>query len=184
MSSNSPLAAPALWLREHLEAIRSAGEAGSIVDLASGRGRNALFVAESGVPVMAFDRNPDHLRELAVYAARADLPVAPVRADLETEHGIPVAAGSCGAILVFRFLYRPLAIAIEEALRPGGVLLYETFAMAHRETGRGPRRAEFYLEQDELPDLFPNLETLAYQEGPDGADPGDITARLFARKPG
>ena len=100
----------------------------------------------------------------------------------------PVAAGSCGAILVFRFLFRPLAQAIENALTPGGILLYETFSLAHRETGRGPRRREFYLEADELVSLFPNLEVLAYVDGPsDGladGDPSDITARLLARKPG
>jgi tellurite methyltransferase len=157
-----------------------------VVDLACGRGRHALFLAQAGIPVVALDRNPDHLKELSVYARRLDPPaarVAPVRCDLETEHGIPVAAGSCGVILVFRFLFRPLAPAIERALRPGGILLYETFALAHQKTGRGPGRREFYLESDELVSLFPKLEVLAHGEGPDGREPGDITARLLARKP-
>ena len=170
-------------MRDHLDEIRTASARGSVVDLACGRGRNALFLAEAGVSVVALDRNPDHLRELEVCARRLAAPVSPVRCDLETGYGIPVTAGSCGAILVFRFLFRPLAPAIERALGPGGILLYETFSLAHRETGRGPSRREFYLEADELVSLFPNLEVLAYTDGPTDGDPSDITARLFARKP-
>ena len=133
--------------------------------------------------MIALDRNRDHLRELAVHAARDHCAVQPVRCDLETRRGIPLATDSCGAILVFRFLFRPLAAAIEQTLKPGGILLYEAFTMAHRETGRGPRRAEFYLEHNELPGLFPNLEVVAYEEGPDGDVPPTLTARLLARKP-
>lgn len=183
MSSNSPLAPPARWVRDHLDELRAASALGPVVDLASGRGRNALFLAQAQLPVIAMDRNPDHLRELAVHARRTECRVDAVRCDLETENGIPVAPGSCGAILVFRFLFRPLAPAIERALRPGGILLYETFATAHRETGRGPRRPKFYLAEGELPGLFPNLEVLAHVEGADAGDPPDFTARLLARKP-
>ncbi len=163
--------------------MHEAGERGAVVDLACGRGRHALHLARAGTPVIGLDRNADHLRELRVFADREELPVDAVRCDLETRHRIPVLPGSCGAILVFRFLYRPLAQAIEAALQPGGVLLYETFAMAHRETGRGPRREAFYLEADELPAMFPGLDVVAFEEGPDGDDPSDITQRLFARKP-
>lgn len=184
MSSNAPLAAPATWVSEHLDTLRDASSLGPVVDLASGRGRNALFVAGTGTPVIAVDRNADHLRELQVAATRAGSPVTPVRCDLETEHEIPIVPGSCGAILVFRFLFRPLAGAIERALAPGGLLLYETFSMQHRETGRGPRREAFYLASGELPSLFPNLDVIAHVEGPDGGSPPDITARLAARKPG
>lgn len=184
MSSDPRLSPPSALVCEYLEQIRAAGRAGGVVDLACGRGRNALFLANAGVRVMGLDRNPDHVRELEVRARRLDAPLTAIRCDLETEHGIPIAPGSCGAILVFRFLFRPLATAIESALRPGGILLYETFALAQRETGRGPHRREFYLEPDELLTLFPNLEVLFYSEGCDAGRSGDITARLVARKPG
>lgn len=184
MGSNRPLAAVSRFLADHEAQVHEAAALGPVVDLACGRGRHALHLARNGTPTVGLDRNPDHLRELAVQAARERLPVAPVRCDLETGRGTPLAPGSCGAILVFRFLYRPLAPALVEALRPGGLLLYETFAMAHRETGRGPRREAFYLEPGELGALFPALEVLALEEGPDGDTPPDITQRLCARKPG
>lgn len=154
-----------------------------MVDLACGRGRHSLHLARGGTRVIGLDRNPDHLRELGVAASREELAVATARCDLETGDGIPLVPGRCGAILVFRFLYRPLAEAIEAALAPGGVLLFETFALPHRRTGRGPRREAFYLASEELLRLFPHLEVIAFEQGEDADDPPDITQRLCARKP-
>lgn len=183
MSSNAPLAPASAWVTQHIEEIRSAAATGGAIDLACGRGRHTLVLANAGIPVLGLDRNRNHLRELEVTARRFGAALTAARCDLETKHGIPVRAGSCGAMLVFRFLFRPLAPAIEDALRPGGILLYETFAMAHHESGRGPRRKDFYLESGELPSLFSGLEVIAYEEGPDAGTPPDITARLLARKP-
>jgi hypothetical protein len=105
-----------------------------------------------------------------------------VRADLETGNGIPVASKSFGAILVFRFLFRPLAPAIVEALRPGGLLLYETFTIHQKDFPQGPKNAAFLLEPGELPQLFGALRLIAYQEivtpGPQPA----ALARLVARR--
>ena len=183
MSSNHPLAPPSRWLLAHEDRVREAHPLGPVIDLASGRGRHAIHLAQQGIPSIALDRNPDHLRQLAVHAARVRTPVQPMRCDLETPCGIPLQTSSCGAILVFRFLYRPLAQAIMQALKPGGILLYETFTLAHRATGRGPRRAAFYLAAQELRELFSGLELIHYEEGGNGDDHVEFTARLVARKP-
>lgn len=154
-----------------------------VLDLACGRGRNAHAAAAWGVPVVGIDRSPDHLRELRRAAAETGLAVATVRADLEAGHGIPVKQGSCGAILVFRFLFRPLAPAIIEALAPGGLLLYETFTVHQRNLGYGPTKPAFLLEDDELPSLFAELEILGHWEGVErGGERPEAVARLTARK--
>jgi tellurite methyltransferase len=181
--SHSPLSAPSPLLVDNVSRIRAASRLGMVVDLACGRGRHALWLGREGIPCLGIDRNEQHLRELRVAAGRAGLRLDSVRTDLEAGLGIPLKTNSCGSILVFRFLFRPLMPEIAASLRPGGILLYETFAAAHRETGRGPRNPAFYLERDELPGLFPELEVLAYEEGPTQSDPPDITARLLARKP-
>jgi SAM-dependent methyltransferase len=183
VSSNSPTGKASALVTEHLDEIRLAAARGPVIDLACGRGRHALYLARSGIPALGLDRNRDHLRELEVSARPLATKPTPVRCDLETGRGIPVQSGACGAILVFRFLFRPLAPAIEEALCPGGILLYETFSLAERESGRGPRRKEFFLEPDELPALFPKLHVISYREGPDDGTPPTFTARLLARKP-
>ena len=85
---------------------------GPVLDLACGRGRNALAAARHGARVLALDRSPQALAELNAAARAERLPIQPARADLETGHGIPVRAGTCSVVLVFRFLFRPLAAPI------------------------------------------------------------------------
>lgn len=153
-----------------------------MADLACGRGRNALAVAARGHPVLGIDRSREHLEILARAAAARGVRVQGLRADLEAGHGIPLAAGSCGAILVFRFLFRPLAPAIVETLRPGGLLLYETFTTAQPTLGWGPHNPDFLVQPGELPRLFPELQVLESWEGiSDGARP-EAVARLAARR--
>lgn len=181
MSDGSP---PSPWLVAWREALCAAGRRGPVLDLACGRGRNALAAARWGVPVIGLDRDRGFLAALRAAARAEGLPVAAARVDLEAGNGIPVRPGSCAAILVFRFLFRPLAPAIEAALAPGGLLLYETFTLAQRKLGHGPRREAFLLEPGELPGLFPGLRIEASWEGIEesGARP-EAVARLAARRP-
>jgi len=153
-----------------------------VLDLACGRGRHALAAAELGACTFAIDRDEAALSALQAEAERRTLSVSCLRADLETSLGIPVKSGSCGVILVFRFLFRPLAPAISAALAPGGLLLYETFTVAQRALGSGPRRAEFLLEPGELRALFPDLEPLEHWEGRSDGPAPECLARLAARR--
>jgi SAM-dependent methyltransferase len=173
-------------------AIRATRALGPVLDLACGRGRHALACVADGLPTLALDRDGEALAQLmaADRAASAHARAGATRAallcaccDLEAGLGIPVRTASCGAILVFRFLFRPLADAIAEALAPGGLLVYETFTRDQRELGYGPRRDAFLLTPGELPGLFPSLEVVAYDEGLIDAPTPRHTARLIARKP-
>ena len=128
---------------------------------------------------LAIDRDAERLAGLKARASREALPILPLRWDLETSLGVPLARGRCGAILVFRFLYRPLATMLAELLAPGGILLYETFTTGQLELGGGPRNPSFLLEPGELPELFPSLEIVSFQEGRNG---DAVTARLLARQ--
>lgn len=160
------------WLRE-------AGALGPVVDLACGRGRHALAAARLGLSVLALDRDESALRALQ---RRAPPRLTCVRTDLEAGYGIPVAPHSCGAVLVFRFLFRPLASGIMELLKPGGLLLYETFTIRQREFSQGPRNPAFLLATGELTQLFADLEPLHYEEVvTEGPRPAAL-ARLAARR--
>ena len=177
------LAAPSPLLLEQWDALRAAAAYGPVVELACGRGRIACAVAERGIPVVGIDRSAAHLGELRERALRSSLPISPLRADLETGAGLCLAPASCGVLLVFRYLHRPLAEEIAEALAPGGLLLYETFTVHQRELGHGPKNAAFLLKEGELAELFPALETVASWEGfSESARPAAL-ARLAARRP-
>jgi SAM-dependent methyltransferase len=128
--------------------------------------------------VVGIDRNAEFLAELRGRAQRSDLPVHCLRADLESAFPLPLGPGSCGAVLVFRFLFRPLAPRIESLLAPGGLLLYETFTVAQAEREGGPNNPAFLLQPGELAELFPGLEILSCQD-----DEAEALARLAARKP-
>ena len=114
--------------------------------------------------------------------ARGAPPLALVLADLEREGAIPLGSASCGAVLVFRYLHRPLAPEIVRVLRPGGLLLYETFTRKQRELSEHPKNPAFLLEPDELPALFSALETLRAEEVLVQAPEREAVARLVARK--
>ena len=176
------MSAPAAFLLAHEAAIRETAELGPCLDLACGRGRQALAVARWGVPVVGVDRSREALRELTDAATAEDLPIALVRADLESAPGPPLAEARFGCVLVFRYLHRPLAPAIVRALRPGGLLLYETFTIYQRDREQGPNNAHFLLEPDELPALFPELHVEHRWEGDLPSPEPFAVAQLAARR--
>jgi SAM-dependent methyltransferase len=156
---------PATFLREELPRIARHAGSRAVLDLACGRGRNAIAAAQHGLRVVGVDRDAAALAELGVRAAEARVEIARVRADVESARGLPFANGAFGAVLVFRFLYRPLVSEILRVLAPGGLVVYETFTRAQRALGRGPRRDEFLLDAGELSLLFGSLRELRAEEG-------------------
>jgi SAM-dependent methyltransferase len=176
------MAPPSPFFVQQTSRLSSAAERGPVVDLACGRGRHCIAAAEGGAHAIGVDRNPAFLAELRAAARRRGLRVDTVRADLESHEKIPLNPECCAVILVFRFLFRPLAPRIEEALQPGGLLLFETFTVQQRQFAAGPRNPAFLLDEGELPKLFPGLEVLEFWEGvTDGPTPAAV-ARLAARK--
>jgi SAM-dependent methyltransferase len=178
----SETAPPSPFLVTHLDRVVTCARTAPVADLACGRGRHAVAVAERGARVVALDRSPGALADLRERALARSLPIDPVHSDLESSAGIPLRPGACAAILVFRFLFRPLATEICEALRPGGLLVYETFTIHQREFGYGPRNPAFLLEPGELRALFPDLEVLDYFEGVADIPRPAALARLLARR--
>jgi hypothetical protein len=186
--TSEPPSPPSAWFTRHTSELRAAAALGPVADLACGRGRHAVACCELGIASLAIDREFRFLRQLRDQTRGRPLAPSAIQADLEAECGIPIAKGSCGAILIFRFLYRPLLAAVREALVPGALLLYETFTVDQVRLGWGPRNPAYLLQPGELRRLFDGLEILAYEEGiqPE-ADPGArapaATARLAARRP-
>ncbi len=174
----------AALVEAELPRLKQVAALGPVLDLACGSGRNALALAAAGLRTVGIDRDRAPLLALREAARGRGLAVAALVADLETARGIPLASGSCGAVLVFRYLHRPLAAEIERVLHPGGLLLYETFTLRQRELAQHPRNPAFLLEPGELPRLFPGLAVLRAEEALVSAPEPAAVARLVARKPG
>jgi dihydroneopterin aldolase len=165
---------------------------GTILDVAAGRGRNALYLAGVGFSIDAIDRDERALGELADHAKERGLTELRVHLlDLESETVAESMLDSeqyndrYDGVIVFFYLYRPLFPVIMRALKPGGVLVYETFLIDNHFHYQHPRRKEFCLEHNELLRLTQGLRVLHYEEGRhEEAKDSDMpfTARLVAQK--
>lgn len=163
---------------------------GRALDVASGNGRHALYLAAHGFEVEAIDRDRDSLANLSAAAAKRHLSHLTVKqVDLErlTDERPEFPPDTYDAIVVCFYLHRPLFPWLVEALKPQGVLLYETFTIDNYLRYRHPRRWEFCLAQNELLRLTSSLRVLSYDEGEHDGGPGMgsvYTAQLLAQKPG
>jgi SAM-dependent methyltransferase len=177
------------FFREHSARLTETAVLGETLDLACGRGRHALAAADLGLTVVAIDRDHERLSTLSSRATLArtpsgqPVPVRVVEADLEGPSPPLLRAARFGAVLVFQYLHRPLMPWIASLLVPGGLLLYETFTVAQRQLGWGPRNDAYLLRSGELPLLFPALEIEVYEEGPSRDPRPAQTGRLLARRP-
>jgi SAM-dependent methyltransferase len=116
----------------------------AVLDLATGAGRNALFFADRGHSVTAVDRDLARLPQAAN--------VERLQADLEDDSPWPLAGRRFGAVVVTRYLHRPLMPQLLDCVTTGGVLLYETFMEGNERYGR-PSRPEHLLKDGELLEL-------------------------------
>jgi SAM-dependent methyltransferase len=146
-----------------------------ILDLACGTGRNGLFLAKQGLPVVFADRNIDALSQIA--------PTLPVNSrlwqvDLEIDGVNPLAAQKFSAIIVYRYLHRPILDAIKQAVKSGGIIIYETFTTKQAVIGR-PKNPDFLLQPLELPTLFASWHIHQQFEG---LDNGNEISQIVAQK--
>jgi SAM-dependent methyltransferase len=90
----------------------------------------------------------------------------PVRAEIVDLEAGPVSfgPGAFDLVVVINYLHRPLFAALAAALKPGGLLVYETFTRGQAQRGR-PANPAFLLEDHELRRLVEPLEILAEREG-------------------
>jgi SAM-dependent methyltransferase len=99
-----------------------------------------------------------------------------IQANLE-EIRLPEAAFDL--ILCLQYLQRSLFAQVARALKPGGMLLFETFTRAQLNYSGGPRNPAHLLEPGELRTAFPELNVLFYRE----LNAGQGIASLVAQKP-
>jgi tellurite methyltransferase len=173
-----PERGPAGFLVENLHLLPPRGD---VLDIAMGSGRNALFLAARGYEVTGIDISPVAIERCREEAACLGLHLEAARADLAS-YRLPESAFD--VILNFYYLQRDLCPRIAEALRPGGLLVFETFTTEQRRHGWGPTQDDHLLRPAELRSLFPGLEQLVYREGIAESERGQKhVAGLLARRP-
>lgn len=167
-------------LVKHSSLLGGEGLAGPILDLACGTGENGLFLAALGLPVILADRSMEVLEVARCSAEERGLQVRFWEVDLEAG-GNPLQEDYYRAILVFRYLYRPLIPHIREGIRERGILIYETFTSEQPKYGH-PHNPDYLLQPGELADWFRDWEIVHYFEGL-LEDPRRAMAQIVCRKP-
>ena len=145
------------WVQRwsHLVPVR-----GTVLDVACGHGRHMAWFAGRGHAVTGVDRSPEAIeavRHLGV-AVLADIENAPWPLMQGTQ------VRTFDAVIVTNYLWRPLLPSIARSIAPGGVLIYETFAVGNETVGK-PSRPDFLLQPGELLRAFGQLRVVAFEEG-------------------
>ena len=167
---------PSPWMTRHAGFVKAKT---TLLDVACGNGRHAKFFASRGVLVTAVDRDA-----AALTSIRGTNGVTIEQRDLENNPW-PYVPESFDCIVVSNYLWRPTAAALLATVKPGGLLLYETFMVGNERFG-SPSRTEFLLRPNELLQwVSGSFKTLAFEQnqeiGPDGA-PVAMKQRIAAFK--
>lgn len=149
---------PADFLREHVDILPK----GKALDIAMGEGRNAVFLAKNGFEVEGCDISEVAISKAYKLAEENGVTIHAFTADLET-YKLP--ENTYDVIICFYYLQRDLIPQIKNALKPGGVVVYETYTLENLEHGfGGPKNREYLLGQNELLRFFIDFQVIFYRE--------------------
>ncbi len=161
-----------VWLEKLGDELPRKGRA---LDVASGAGRVACWLAQRGLQATAVDVSPEGLKLTRELARAQGLELETLELDLEQS---PLPSGPFALVSCFAYLQRDLFPRMRERLELGGVLVCELSTLRNLE--RHPRPgARFLLESNELLTLCAPLEIVYYREG--WIDDRSL-ARLVARR--
>jgi len=149
---------PARFLTENLDILPK----GRTLDVAMGRGRNAIYLAKMGFEVEGIDISPEAVHAALERARSVGVSLNARIADLENDYLIE--RGAYHLILCFNYLQRSLIPQIKEGLRVGGMVVYETFIVDQARFGK-PTNPDYLLKHNELLEMFRDFRCLRYREG-------------------
>ncbi len=162
--------APARLLRSQQGLLSS----GLALDVACGLGQNSIWLAQHNYAVLGVDLSDVALQRARASALDRGLTGRVIFAQLDLDKWIP-AATSVDLICVFRFLDRKLIHRLKLALRPTGLLFFETRHQGALKTHPNAN-PDYLLDVDELFRWFRTWQTLCVEIS-------EESAATVARKP-
>lgn len=148
---------PNLFLKAHLDSIPK----GKILFPAEGEGRNAVYAAQQGFEVFAFDISEDGKRKADELASENKVII---NYNVTSVEEITYPQDYFDAI-VFIFVHFPPAVRKQyyqkllSYLKPNGTIIFEAFGKAqiHLNSG-GPKQEEMLFSEEEIKKEFPNID--------------------------
>lgn len=128
------------------------------LDVASGAGRNSIYLATKGFEVEAIDISQVALNELSKKGFEN---ITCKLVDLDEYEGN---TNSYDLIIMSNFLDRNIIPKLSASLKKNGILFIETY-MEDKENEKPPSNPDFLLKKDELKSFFnDSFEVLDYEE--------------------
>ena len=150
-----------VFLREVVESDAWPALGGKALDIACGKGRNAIYLAQAGFTVTALDISAVALAEGRRRAQGLELAIDWQQRDLEASS---FALGEFDLVVNFNYLQRSLFTALRQVIKPGGHVIFETYLIDQAALGH-PKNPDYVLRHNELLDSFRGFRILSYREG-------------------
>ena len=163
--------APSAWITRFAHLVRPQG---TVLDLACGMGRHTRYFFASNHALTSVDKSQEATQSIADIAET-------ITADIENGPW-PLTGRSFDGVVITNYLWRPLWPQILDSVKPGGVLLYETFGQGNEAFGK-PSRPDFLLAPGELLQVCAGWSIVAYEHGV-LRQPDRVVQRIAAIKPG
>ncbi len=148
---------------------------GKALDLAMGEGRNGVYLATQGFDVFGLDISEKGLEKAHKLAEKYNTTIETKVIDLESYTLEP---NSYDVILCTYYMQRDLFKQFQSALKPGGMIVVETYNVDYLKYARFSR--EWTLDTNELLDIFKGLRVIRYQDYDDGKE---AYSSIIAQKP-
>jgi len=136
-------------------------DSGTAVDVASGRGGNALMLANAGLQTTAIDISAVGLDQLQ---SAARLRALDIETRVEALSIDSLGENQWDVIVVSNYLQRNLFTGLASALKAGGLLYYETFVKNKSDRSAGPDNPDFLLDDNELLNSFTSLSVRVFMD--------------------
>lgn len=139
-----------------LEKYAELANVGRALDVACGIGRNTHYLADLGFRVDAVD-----LSDYALGQIRDDEKIIKREVDLDF---YDLQMQKYDLVININYLNRRLMAQMPEALNKGGVVIFETFIVAHDKPEKGSMNPDYLLESNELLKAFEGFNIIYYEE--------------------
>ena len=157
INNNLKIGKPSKWVTNNLKG-HICGL--TLLDIACGSGRHSIYAASKGYKVISLDISKEKILNFKSIKS-----IYPIQIDIEASNAWPFKYKTFDAVIVTNYLYRPIFQNIINSIKPGGILLYETFSIENSIFGK-PNNPKYLLKPQELLSLAKknNMEIINYEE--------------------
>ena len=148
---------------------------GKVLDIAMGEGRNGVYLATQGFEVVGLDISAKGLIKAHRLAEKHNVTIETRVVDLE---GFTLESNTYDVILCTYYMQRDLFKQFQSALKPGGMIVVETYNVDYLKYARFSRK--WALDTNELLDIFKDMRVIRYQDYDDGKE---AYSSIIALKP-